>query len=244
MKSLVYRSGQLSLFVQLLTGLFDVYVLRLKIPATLLLLKKLLILELIVQVIEGSFYVWMVYNFSKIADITRFRYYDWFITTPTMLYTYSFYLLYLRHKEENKEINTNMYELVKENLKILIPIFILNAAMLIFGYLGEINVLSKYVSTFFGFIPFILMFYIIYSNYAVFSQSGITTFWIFCGIWSIYGIAALMPYVTKNILYNILDLFSKNFFGIYLAVILFISSRELEGSKTTFQYTDDNTKNL
>ena len=102
MKSLVYRSGQLSLFVQLLTGLFDVYVLRLKIPATLLLLKKLLILELIVQVIEGSFYVWMVYNFSKIADITRFRYYDWFITTPTMLYTYSFYLLYLRHKEENK----------------------------------------------------------------------------------------------------------------------------------------------
>lgn len=244
MKSLIYTTGVLSLIVQVLTGIFDYYVLQLKVQPALLLLKKLLLLEFIVQVIEGSFYVWMVYSFSKIADITHFRYYDWFITTPTMLFTYSFYLLYLRYKEENRDINTSMYELVKENLKILIPIFLLNASMLIFGYLGEINVLSKYFSTFCGFIPFILMFYIIYSNYAVFSQSGIATFWIFCGIWSIYGIAALMPYVTKNIMYNILDLFAKNFFGIYLAVILYISNREMEEAKTTFQYIGNNTKNL
>ena len=227
MKSLVYRSGQLSLFVQLLTGLFDVYVLRLKIPTTMLLLKKLLILELIVQVIEGSFYVWMVYNFSKIADITRFRYYDWFITTPTMLYTYSFYLLYLKYKEENKEINDNMYELIRENLKILVPVILLNAAMLAFGYLGEIKKMSKYLAAFLGFIPFILMFYIIYINYAVFSPEGIQTFWYFCGIWSLYGVASILPYTIKNIMYNILDLFSKNFFGIFLAYVLFLSNIEL-----------------
>ena len=35
-----------------------------------------------------------------------------------------------------------------------------------------------------------------------------------------YGIAALMNYTTKNIMYNILDLFAKNFFGVYLGFVV------------------------
>jgi bacteriorhodopsin len=35
-----------------------------------------------------------------------------------------------------------------------------------------------------------------------------------------YGIAALMDYKTKNIMYNILDLFAKNFFGVYLGYVV------------------------
>ena len=233
MKSLIYITGIMSLIIQILTGAFDYYVLRLKVPQTLMLLKKLLLLEFIVQIVEGSFYVWMVYNFTKIVDITHFRYYDWFITTPTMLYTYSFYLLYLKYKEENKEINDNMYELIKENLKILIPVILLNAVMLAFGYLGEIKKMSKYLAAFLGFIPFILMFYIIYINYAVFSPEGIQTFWYFCGIWSLYGVASILPYTIKNIMYNILDLFAKNFFGIFLAYVLLVSNIELTSQSTT-----------
>jgi len=233
MENLIYRTGILSLIIQIITGVFDYYVLGLSIPSSFLLLKTLLQLEFFVQVIEGSFYVWMVTNFSKIADITRFRYYDWFITTPTMLFTYSFYLLYLKYKEENKEIDKNIYELVQENLGILIPVIVLNALMLVFGYLGEIKKMSKYLAAFLGFIPFILMFSIIYNNYAVFSKDGIKTFWYFCGIWSLYGVASVLPYNIKNIMYNILDLFAKNFFGIFLAFILFYANKEV--GKTTTQ---------
>jgi len=241
MKDFIYITGVLSLIIQILTGVFDYYVLGLQVPSSFLLLKKLLLLEFIVQIIEGSFYVWMVYNFSKIADITHFRYYDWFITTPTMLFTYSFYLMYLKYKEENKEIKDNMYELIQENLKILVPVVILNAVMLAFGYLGEIKKMSKYLAAFLGFIPFILMFYIIYINYAVFSPEGIKTFWYFCGIWSLYGVASILPYTIKNIMYNILDLFAKNFFGIFLAFILFYSNKELTNQQTTPNYNDNTT---
>lgn len=227
MKDLIYRTGIMSLIIQIITGVFDFFVLRLKVPQTFMLIKKLLLLEFIVQIVEGSFYFWMVFNFTKIADITHFRYYDWFITTPTMLFTYSFYLMYLKYKEENKKINDNIYELIQENLKILVPVFLLNAAMLAFGYLGEIKKISKYLAAFLGFIPFTLMFYIIYVNYAVYSKHGIQTFWYFCGIWSLYGVASILPYTIKNIMYNILDLFAKNFFGIYLAYILLLSNREL-----------------
>ena len=226
MVNFIYLSGVLSLIIQLVTGVFDYYVLQLQIPPTLLLLRNLLILEFFVQIVEGSFYVWLVSSFSRVADITHFRYYDWFITTPTMLFTYSFYLLYLKYKEKNEKIEKNMYELIQENYKILIPIFVLNSIMLIFGYLGEIKQYPHYLTAFFGFIPFILMFYIIYENYAVFSKDGVQTFWYFCAIWSLYGFASVLPYTVKNVMYNILDLFAKNFFGIYLAIILFSANRD------------------
>lgn len=35
-----------------------------------------------------------------------------------------------------------------------------------------------------------------------------------------YGVAALMSYKIKNIMYNILDLFAKNFFGLYLGFVI------------------------
>ena len=35
-------------------------------------------------------------------------------------------------------------------------------------------------------------------------------------IWSLYGFAFLLNANEKNIIYNILDIFSKNFFGLYL----------------------------
>lgn len=226
MTNLIYATGVLSLIIQVFTGIFDFFVLKLHVPPSFVLLKKLLLLEFVVQLIEGSFYVWLVLQFSKITDITHFRYYDWFITTPTMLFTYSFYLLYLKYKEENKEIPENISFLIYENMNILIPVFILNTMMLFFGYLGEIRKMSKYLSTFLGFIPFLAMFYIIYVNYAIFTEEGIQTFWYFFAVWALYGVAALFPYNTKNVMYNILDLFAKNFFGVFLALTLLYSIQE------------------
>jgi bacteriorhodopsin len=221
----IFITGVLSLIIQIITGVFDFYVLGINVSKGLVILRNLLILELIVQIIEGAFYVWMVFNFSKIANITPARYYDWFITTPTMLFTYSFYLLYLKSKESGNEIGygteeNSFFHLVYDNLHILIPIFILNGFMLTFGYLGEMGKIERYTATFLGFIPFIIYFYMIYDNYASQSATGKWVFWWFFGIWSLYGVASLMSYKVKNIMYNILDLFAKNFFGIYLALLL------------------------
>jgi len=224
--NIIYITGVLSLIIQIITGIFDYYVLGLNVPQSFNILRNLLILEFVVQIIEGAFYIWMVFNFSQIANITPARYYDWFITTPTMLFTYSFYLLYLKSKEAGTDIGygtgeNSFFDLVYDNLHILITVFILNGAMLTCGYLGEIGKLERYTATFMGFIPFILCFYIIYINYASQSITGSTVFWWFFGLWSLYGFASLLSYKIKNMMYNILDLFAKNFFGIYLALLLF-----------------------
>jgi bacteriorhodopsin len=39
-------------------------------------------------------------------------------------------------------------------------------------------------------------------------------------VWSLYGVAAVFDFTTKNISYNILDLFAKNFYGLFLYIII------------------------
>jgi len=221
---IVYTSGVLSLIIQLTTGLFDFYVLQIKVPKEVMILKQVLILELIVQIIEFSFYLWMVYNFDKIVNITPYRYWDWALTTPTMLISLCIYLLYLKSLEEKKVIEENLFQILFENATILVPVVILNFLMLIFGYLGETKVISFKLATFLGFIPFLLYFYLIYENFAKFTVYGMNIFFIFSFIWALYGVANLLSYKMKNALYNILDLFSKNFFGLFIAGILYFES--------------------
>jgi hypothetical protein len=94
--------------------------------------------------------------------------------------------------------------------------------MLLFGFLGEVKIISTIFGVFMGFIPFLIYYYMIYHKFAVRSDTGLKIFWYFFFFWSIYGIAALMPYNLKNAIYNILDLFAKNFFGIFLAYIIIL----------------------
>ena len=213
-------SVYLSLIVQLFTGLFDYYVVQLNIPSKLIILKQVLIMELIVQIIEGIFYIWLALNISSVANITPHRYYDWYLTTPTMLVTLCVYLVYLRNNEANIETKDSLIKIIYDNLNTLIPIVILNFVMLTSGYLTEIKKVSQTNGVLFGFIPFLIYFYLIYEHFAKFSQYGSQIFYYFFIVWFMYGIAALMNYTTKNIMYNILDLFAKNFFGLYLGFVV------------------------
>jgi len=236
---LIKHSANTSLIIQAITTVIDLYVLTLNIPKPYFILKQLLWLEFIVQIVEGSFYVWLANSFNSVENITPYRYYDWYITTPTMLITFSIYLIYLKKQEETKnksrdkdgnvenniEENDGFFTTIQKNSKTLLSILILNAIMLTFGLLNENNILNKYIAVFLGFIPFFMLFYIIYDSYAKYSKLGTTLFIYFSFIWSIYGIAALMPYHWKNIFYNILDLFAKNFFGLYLAYILWVTTQ-------------------
>jgi hypothetical protein len=98
---------------------------------------------------------------------------------------------------------------------------LLNWAMLLFGYLGEMRIIPVLLGVCLGFIPFLLYYYMIYVNYVTKNTSGYFLFWYFFIFWSLYGVVAVLPYYLKNALYNILDLFAKNFFGIFLSYIIF-----------------------
>jgi len=145
-------------------------------------------------------------------------------------------LIYLKRMEQSKKLDSDLeqsknenteslFEIIQNNTSTLLPIFALNTMMLGFGYLEEMGKINKLLGISLGFIPFFWMFWLIYDRYARFTEIGRTTFYYFSFIWALYGVAAFMSYRIKNIAYNILDLFSKNFFGIFLAAILFMNRK-------------------
>lgn len=242
----------LSLIIQVFTLIFNVGIVSLDIfddtfQEDVEILLQLVWLGIIVQIIEGTFYVWLAYYIDTISNITMYRYFDWFFTTPTMLITFVVYLLYLKDneelakerkksesqskkvdhmKEEAKKTNNNLFTYMYQNKGMLSIILLLNALMLLFGFFGEIGYISNTTTVLLGFIPFIAYFYLIYEHYAKYTTMGIYLFALFTGIWSFYGFAALTPYYEKNIGYNILDIVSKNFFEVFLGIkLLFAMNR-------------------
>jgi hypothetical protein len=216
----VYSTLVLSVAVQAIIAIFDIIVLLLKVPSKIYILKQLLFMEVVVQVIEGSFYLYWLYNFKNIPNITPKRYVDWVITTPTMLITLICYLIFLQYKEKNMSDQLELFSLIKENFNSMMNILSLNWLMLFFGYISEINLIPTTAGVLLGFIPFLLYYYMIYTKYAIRSKDGINIFLYFFFFWSLYGVAALFSYNIKNMFYNILDLFAKNFLSVFLAYVI------------------------
>ncbi len=225
---MLIESTFISIVIQMLTAIIDIYGISLPVEDNYYILKEILQVELGVQVIELIFYIWLVFSIHSIKNITIFRYADWFITTPVMLITL---MAYLTIKPDRP---TKLIDFLTENKNNIIYVVILNMAMLGFGLLAEFVPVHKILFVSIGFIPFIMYFYKIYKDYLltdnkdihpVFTRNRI--FWYFVIVWSLYGIAALLPYVQKNIGFNILDLFSKNAFGIMLVYIISYHVKEM-----------------
>jgi hypothetical protein len=220
-KYLFYVTLIISVIVQIITGIIEIGAFFIKIPTIYSIIRQLLLIELVVQFIEGSFYFWLAYNFTKVINVTPKRYIDWTITTPTMLISLIVYLIYLDKKKENKTNELELFTVLKDNSNVIIPVLLLNWLMLLFGYLGETRAIPILLGVFLGFIPFLIYYYLIYVNYVTQNSNGYLLFWYFFFFWSLYGCVAVLPYYLKNALYNILDLFSKNFFGVFLSYIIF-----------------------
>jgi bacteriorhodopsin len=144
-----------------------------------------------------------------IKKINNMRYIDWSITTPFMLLVLSMVLGY-----ENKVI-------VKFTPFVLT--MFLNFAMLAFGYSGEIGLLNKNIAGFMGFIFFFLTYGTIWKLFMTGSKITVQSkfiFWTFLGTWSLYGLFYYTNEATKLIGYNILDLISKAFVGIFFWLYL------------------------
>ena len=217
----IYTSLITSVIIQIITGFIEIISVFIKVPVNFSFLKQMMLLEIFVQVIEGSFYIYWLYNFKNILNITPKRYFDWMITTPTMLINLIFYLIFLQYKDNNISDKLNFFDLFNKEFNTIITVLLLNWAMLLFGYLGEIYVIPVLLGVSLGFIPFLIYYYIIYKKYAILSNDGLKIYFYFLFFWSLYGIVAVLPYKIKNMCYNILDLFSKNFFGLFLSYLIF-----------------------
>jgi hypothetical protein len=132
-----------------------------------------------------------------------------------MLLTTIVYFEYLHRLETNGE-PFRFIDFIKENQTNIKFITIANFLMLLFGYLYEIGKIDKNSAALLGYIFFLVTFGIIYINYAQKSEMGKKIFVLLFIIWGLYGIAFMLSDIAKNNLINLLDLFAKNFFGIFL----------------------------
>jgi hypothetical protein len=217
----IYTSLITSIIIQIITGIIQIFSIFINVSRKFLFLKEMMLLEIFVQLIEGTFYVYWLYNFKNILNVTPKRYFDWIITTPTMLINLIFYLIFLQYIDKNISENLNFVALYRKEFYTINTVLLLNWAMLLFGYLGEISAIPVMLGVSLGFIPFLIYYYIIYKNYALLTNDGLKIYLYFFIFWSLYGVVAILPYKIKNTCYNILDLFSKNFFGLLLTYLLF-----------------------
>jgi len=178
-------------------------------------IRHILNLETCISIVAGYFYsvfLAQIDSFEKDnkpidwEQLTKTRYIDWSITTPMMLFTLCIVL--------------SMHLGKKINIITILSVILLNFCMLFIGYLGEIAILGRMLSSFLGFIPFFGMFYIIYLNFIkpkyVFFNYFFFGFYLV--VWSLYGLVYLAPENYKNICMNVLDCIAKCFIGLGLWV--------------------------
>ena len=218
MKLTVKNTVKLSLIVQLITGIITLYGLFITLDEKHNILKGILGLETLVQFVELAFYIWIAYASVKLTNMTPRRYIDWMITTPAMLLSTIMFMKYEEKKEEDKleDEPVKFWDFIKNYKKEILFITFYNCMMLVSGYIGEKNIISKYITTPVGFFFFYKSFNLIYTDFAQKSKLGKQIFTFLLSVWSLYGVAAVMPVKLKNISYNLLDIVAKNFYGLYI----------------------------
>jgi len=229
MSALLHSSLLFSIVVQAVTGVIELLALFVKTAPGMALIRQLLGLELAVQAVEGAFYAWLYFNIHRVKNITPKRYADWALTTPTMLVTLIAYIIYLNMDKGTGNDSLSLIQILRENATPIALILGLNWLMLLFGYLGEVGVIPLVTGVALGFAPFIAYFYIIYERFVandtnnfniIGNNTSLKIYAYFLVFWSLYGIVAVLPYTLKNTIYNVLDLFAKNFFGLFLSYLI------------------------
>ena len=215
---MVKSTTQLSVIVQLVIGLISTRGIFLKVDEKHKILTQILKIETVVQYIELSFYIYFLKQFdvTPLSNMARIRYYDWFFTTPTMLISTVLYFVYEEHIQNNSPGTLDFFTVFKKEQSNIINIVVSNFFMLLSGYLGEKNIINKKFAIPLGFVFFANTFNVIYKNYAIKSTNGKKIFNILLPIWAMYGIGAYFNDTYKNNTFNILDIFAKNFFSLFI----------------------------
>tara|TARA_A100001015_G_C14897913_1_gene675152 strand:+ start:476 stop:1168 length:693 start_codon:yes stop_codon:yes gene_type:complete len=215
-RTLMELSFYISILIQFITGIVTFGGMFYKLPKQDNVLKDILGLETVVQLVEGIFYIYIISSLRYMGSnvITKRRYLDWLITTPMMLLSTILYMEYENNKTTNKIMNVK--EFVSNNKKNITNMFLFNTLMLVSGFLGETGLMLKSMTIPIGFVFLFLSFNIMYKNYVGKADINKRIFLLMTIVWSLYGVAAMFPTIIKNLSYNILDVISKNFYGLYL----------------------------
>ena len=170
-------------------------------------IRHILNLETCISVVAAFFYGMFMKKINQenidYKEINLNRYIDWAITTPIMLLVLLLAFCY----NNKKKVTVKMFGLI----------LLLNYAMLSSGFLGESGKFDKTISNIMGFVFFGIMYGTIYNSYIRKFKSfdNNMLFWAFFIFWALYGVSYWLDEKQKNVAYNILDLFSKCFVGIF-----------------------------
>ena len=218
MSDLVAMSTRASVVIQLITGLVGAYGLTLPLTPEDQSLNQVLWLEMIVQVIEFLFYLGFL-KILNVVTLTQSRYFDWFLSTPVMLFTTALYFTYEQKRRTNAtEEQLTVEGFAKKEWRPLVAMAVLNAAMLLVGFAAEHGFLPRWLAFVVGTACLCGAFWILYTEFAEGTPYTEGLFWFMFAVWSSYGLAFLAPAVPKNVAYNVLDIIAKNFFGVFLFV--------------------------
>lgn len=177
--------------------------------------RRILFTEIIITGVSCVMYYLFIHETSRKINeenvneafhrVDVLRYNGWGITTPLMLIALCLVLS-----------NTTKVPITTSTVLTIIG---LDYIMLLFGYLGELGKLDRLTAMILGFLPFFIIFYIIFNKFLIghYNLFNYLLFGIYFVIWTGYGISYMFEEKLKNILTNIFDLLSK-------AVVAFIVS--------------------
>lgn len=212
MSDWVHITGRWSIGAQLVLGIFSLFGF-LRVNDSPPVLNIMLVLDTIVQFIELVFYILFVQMYVK---KTYYRYVDWYITTPTMLFSTMVFLEYLHEPSLTMQQFSNSYP------NEVVFIILMNFIMLSYGLLTELSLVPVKCGVFLGFIPFTSIFTVMYIQFGTKTSEGLLLLTCVCVVWALYGVAAFLSYVPKNVMYNVLDILSKNVYGVTITIYLLL----------------------
>ena len=215
--ALLKSTSYISLGAQILTGIVGLHGVMISLPKEHRILTDIMIMETIVQFIELSFYIWLVMKLSTLTkEVTYVRYFDWMLSTPMMLLSMILYFQYNNGREKGIEYST--WNILGEFGNTIGLILIANWVMLLGGFMAERKHISRRLGFVVGMGAFLYSFWTIYKAFVETGTNWINhlLYNIMFVIWLLYGVAFLFPYFVKNAMYNVLDIFAKNFYGLYV----------------------------
>ena len=156
--------------------------------------------SLVASIVYGIFNDKLKTSDWNLKDFTKLRYLDWMITTPLIIL--GLLLFY------NQAASSIPY-------KTFFTMLCFNWLMLLAGYMGEQESIPKLAGLGLGF-GFLVALLWLLASFCIPKGSNYSAFITFAALWLLYGVAYMLDEEDKNIMYNILDVFSKAIFGVGL----------------------------
>ena len=198
-------------------------------------------LELIVQLVELTWYSFIAYRYVWMGvDVPiSYRYFDWMITTPIMMTSIFLFVLW----DADKECDNVLGETSRVVALVIIVIIDLLMLLVGFAYEAKDSSMTRSLRMFFdmllcnmreniglwiGWVPFLGVFaplFVIVAQPKTNTGWGVTSVLLTFGAWALYGVVALLGSEgvwmdgSRNTAYNVLDIFSKNAVGLIVSSV-------------------------